>query len=77
MEEVKRKHRRAKSLAEIDAEIKELNEQRKRRQEKNWIDEGRFTEELTGLQEPEAIKAALKTAWTFWQDHQQEGQENG
>lgn len=62
MEEIKRKHRKAKSVAEIDAEIKALNEQRKKRIEKDQIEIGAKVQEKTGLQTWQEIEPVLAKA---------------
>ena len=48
--ETKRKHRRTKTVAEIDAEIAELTAQRKKRIEKDQIEIGGKMQEITGRQ---------------------------
>ncbi len=74
--ETKRKHRKTKTVAEINIEIAELTALKKQQQVKEWIDDGRFNQALTGIEEAEKRRAAIKTAWIFWQEHQtQAGQE--
>ncbi len=62
MEDIKRKHRKARSVAEIEAAIRELNEEKKRRQEKDQIEVGRGVQALTGLQTWQEIEPILAKA---------------
>ena len=66
--EEKRKHRKAKTVAEIDAEIKALNEQRKKRIEKDQIEIGVKVQEKTGLQTWQEIEPVLAKALTVLRD---------
>lgn len=78
MEEIKRKHRKAKSVAEIDAEIKALNEQRKKRIEKDQIEIGGKMQEKTGLQTWTEIEPVITKALELLRsDAAQTGQELG
>lgn len=77
MEEQKRKHRKAKTVAEIDAEIAALTEAKKKRIEKNQIMIGRDVQELTGLQTPEEIKPVITKALELLRQSEETGQEVG
>ena len=76
--EEKRKHRKAKTVAEIDAEIKALNEQRKKRIEKDQIEIGSKVQEKTGLQTWQEIEPVIAKALAVLRsDAAQTGQELG